>query len=76
MSFNMSSLLYGLRAKGWMELIAAAASGVGSVALLVAGSVGAVTPLWCLVAVPLGAFNAIEVIGFVLTRQGRLGGGA
>ncbi|MFJ1602162.1 hypothetical protein ACIOHS_02115 [Streptomyces sp. NPDC088253] len=65
------SLLYGLRANGWLELFVAGSSGVGCVGLLIAGASGTVSPWWCLVAVPLGAFNAVEVIGFVLARQGR-----
>jgi hypothetical protein len=64
-----SDLLYGLRAKGRLELIAAGGSAAGCVVLLVAGALGGVSPWWCLVAVPLGAFNATEVVGFVMARQ-------
>ncbi|MFJ1805730.1 MULTISPECIES: hypothetical protein [unclassified Streptomyces] len=76
MRSRSTSLLYGLRAKGWVELFVAATSGLGCAMLLVVGAVGAVSPLWCLVAVPLGTFNAVEVTGFFLTRQGRLGEGS
>ncbi|MET7451890.1 hypothetical protein ABZT03_08355 [Streptomyces sp. NPDC005574] len=69
MRAKRSGLLYGLRAKDGLELIAAAASAVGCVALLVAGAFGDVSPWWCLVAVPVGVFNAVEVIGYVLVRQ-------
>jgi hypothetical protein len=70
MESRSRSLLYGLRAKGWLELVAAGFSGAGCVVLLIAGAFDAVSPWWCAVAVPLGAFNAVEVAGFVLARQG------
>ncbi|WP_328748269.1 hypothetical protein OHT57_22440 [Streptomyces sp. NBC_00285] len=70
MESKSRSLMYGLRAKGWLELLAAGASGAGCVMLLIAGALDAVSPWWCAVAVPVGAFNAVEIAGFVLARQG------
>ncbi|WP_328483960.1 hypothetical protein OHS71_38560 [Streptomyces sp. NBC_00377] len=76
MRSTTQTLLYGLRAKGWVELFVAASSAAGCAVLLIVAAVGSVSAWWCLVAVPLGVFNAIEVTGFVLTRQGRLGSGS
>lgn len=64
-------LLYALRAKGRHELFVASSSGVGCVALLIASITGGVSPWWCLAAVPVGAFNAVEVIGYFATRRAR-----
>ncbi|MFI5823429.1 hypothetical protein ACIA8I_30685 [Streptomyces rishiriensis] len=63
--------LYGLRAEGRHELFVAGSSGVGCVALLISSITGGVSPWWSLVAVPVGAFNAIEVIGYFAARRGR-----
>lgn len=42
----------------------AGCSGLGCIAALLAVVVGQLTPWWALVLVPLGLFNAIEVIGY------------
>jgi hypothetical protein len=64
-----SNPLLWLRAEGWLGLVRSALTVAACVFGVVACALGTFSRWWLLILIPLGLFNALEVLGFIMFQR-------